>query len=35
MTNIVRSLAPAALPESAALGDPVTFQPRVGVQPCM
>jgi hypothetical protein len=32
MANIVRSLAPAALPVSAALGDPITFQPRAGVQ---
>ena len=32
MTNIVRALAPAALPVSAALGDPVTIQPRAGVQ---
>jgi hypothetical protein len=32
MANIVRSLAAAALPASAALGDPITFQPRAGVQ---
>lgn len=32
MTNIVRALAPAALPASAILGDPVVFQPRAGVQ---
>lgn len=30
MANVVRELAPAALPESAALGDPVSFQPRAG-----
>ena len=32
MTNIMRSLAPAALPASATLGDPLTLQPRAGVQ---
>jgi hypothetical protein len=30
MTNVVRSLAPAALPASAALGDPIAFEPRTG-----
>jgi len=30
MANVVRSLAPAALPASAALGDPVAFEPRNG-----
>ncbi len=30
MANVVRSLAPAALPASAALGDPVAFEPRTG-----
>lgn len=28
--NVVRALAPAALPDSAALGDPVTIEPRAG-----
>jgi hypothetical protein len=30
MANVVRDLAPAALPASAVLGDPVTLQPRAG-----
>lgn len=32
MTNIVRALAPAALPASAVLGDPLIFQPRTGAE---
>ena len=30
MANVVRALAPAALPASAALGEPVAFEPRTG-----
>ncbi len=30
MANVVRTLAPAPLPASAALGDPVAFEPRAG-----
>ncbi len=30
MANVVRALAPAALPASAALGDPIAFEPRTG-----
>jgi hypothetical protein len=30
MANIVRDLAPAALPASAVLGEPLTLQPRTG-----
>jgi hypothetical protein len=30
MANVVRSLAPAALPASTALGDPVAIEPRTG-----
>jgi hypothetical protein len=30
MTNVVHTLAPAALPASAALGDPISFEPRSG-----
>jgi hypothetical protein len=30
ITNVVRALAPAPLPESAALGDPVSIEPRAG-----
>ena len=32
MANVVRSLAPAALPASAALGDPVAIEPRAGAE---
>lgn len=32
MANVVLDLAPAALPDSAALGDPVMLVPRTGVQ---
>lgn len=30
MANVVRTLAPAALPASASLGDPIVFEPRTG-----
>lgn len=30
MANVVRNLAPAALPASAVLGDPLVLQPRAG-----
>ncbi len=30
MANVVRTLAPAALPASAALGDPLALEPRAG-----
>ena len=30
VANVVRSLAPAALPASAVLGDPIAFEPRAG-----
>jgi hypothetical protein len=32
MANVVRALAPAALPASAVLGDPLALQPRTGAE---